>query len=241
VTEVLVILALVVAAGAVAAVAAPTPRVAVLGLLVALAGSAYVVEPFPGPVGLAARLAGTTLGAYLVWIALRRAPGRLPAASAGWAGSAAVAGVAFATGYLAAATLGPALAAGSPTGPTTGGAAVALIAGSPVPRAALGAALALVAVALPQVIVERDTLRLGMGLLLLVAATGLVANALRAIVDPVADFGFALFIAAAGSGVAGLVAVSVRRGGDLGIRDTLRPDAVVRHRPADDAHRVRPG
>jgi hypothetical protein len=238
VTTVLVILAGLVVAGAVAAVAAATPRLAVLGLLLALAGGAFVVEPFAGPVALAARLAGTTLGTYLVWIALRRAPAVLPASSAGWAGSAVIGVAAFAAGFLAAGTLGVALAGGSPEGPGAGGVATALIAGSPVPQAALGAALALVALAVPQVVVVRDTLRLGIGLLLLLAAAGLAANALHGQADPVRDLATAVVTAFAGAGVAALVAGSVARGGDLVIRDTLRPDAAVRHRAADDAHRT---
>jgi hypothetical protein len=233
-----VILAGLVVVGGVAAVAAATPRLSILGLLLALAGSAYVVEPFPGPVALGARLAGTTLGVYLVWISLRPAPRELPAASTGWAGSAAIAVAAFVAGYLAAGTLGIALAGGSPDGPGTGGVATALIAGSPVPRAALGAALALLALGLPQVVLARDTLRLGAGLLLLLAATGLAANALYGVADPVNDFAEALLTAAAGAGVAAVIAASLRRGGELGIRDSLRPGAAIRHRASDDAHPV---
>jgi hypothetical protein len=237
VTPVLVILAGLVVAGAVAAVAAATPRLAVLGLLLALLGAGYVAEPFAGPVGLGARLVGTTLGVYLVWIALRRSPVAMPAASVGWAGAAAIAVAAFAAGWLGAGTLGAALGAGSGDGPGLGTVGAALVAGSPVPRAAVGAALALGALAVPQVVLARDTLRLGSGLLLLLAACTLVANALVGSPDDVASLGGALFAACAGAGVAGVIELSIRRGGDLAIRDSLRPDAAVRHRAADDAHR----
>lgn len=236
-TAVLLAIAGVVVAGAVTAVAARTPRLAVLGLLLALLGAAYVAEPFPGPVPLAARLAGTTLGTYLTWISLRRAPAVVPATGLGWAGSTAVAVAAFVTGLLAAGTLAGTLGGGSADGPGTGGMAAALGGGSPVPRAAIGAALALGALAVPQVVIARDTLRLGVGLLLLLAAAGLVANALGGRVDPVNDLAIALLTAVAGACVAAVIAVSVRRGGDLLIRDALRPDAVIRHHPADDAHR----
>jgi hypothetical protein len=237
-TPVLVVLAVLVVTGAVAAIAAGTPRLAILGLFVALAGAAYVVDPFPGPVALGARLAGTTLGLYLVWIALRGAPAALPAASVGWAGSGAIALAAFVAGFLVAARLGAALAAGSPEGPGTGGVATALISGSPVAQAALGAAFALTALGIPQVVLARDTLRLGAGLLLLLGATGLAANALYGVADPVNDFAEAVLTAAAGAGVAALIATSIRRGGELVIRDSLRPEAAVRHRSSDDAHRV---
>jgi hypothetical protein len=237
-TPVLVLVSGLLVVGGVAAVAAATPRLSVLGLLLALTGAAYVVEPMPGPLSLGVRLAGTTLGTYLVWIALRRAPGPLPAASAGWMGSLAIAVAAFVAGFLAAGTLGAALAGGAPGGPGTGGVASALIAGSLVPRAALGAALALVALAVPQVVLARDTLRLGVGLLLLLAATGLVFNALYGLPDPVEDLSLALLTAVAGAGTAALVAASIRRGGELVIRDSLRPDAPIRHRAADEAHRT---
>ena len=173
---------------------------------------------------------------YLVWIALRRAPRRLPASSAGWLGSAAIAAVAFAAGFLAADRLGVALGGGSPEGPGIGGIATALVEGSLVPRVAVGAALALAALGIPAVVLGRDTLRLGIGLLLLLAATGLVGNALSGRPDPVRDLALGILIAVAGAGIAALIAASVKRGGELAIRDTLRPDAAVRHRAADDAH-----
>jgi hypothetical protein len=237
-TPLLILVSGLLVVGGVAAVAAATPRLAVLGLLLALAGAAYVVEPMPGPLALGVRLAGTTLGTYLVWIALRRAPGGLPASSMGWAGSAVIAIAAFTAGFLAAGTLGAALAGGSPEGPGTGGVASALIAGSLVPRAALGASLALVALAVPPVVFARDTLRLGVGLLLVLAATGLASNALYGLPDPVEDLALALLTAGAGAGTAALVAASIRRGGELVIRDSLRPDAPIRHRAADEAHRT---
>ena len=107
----------------------------------------------------------------------------------------------------------------------------------PCPRAALGAALALTALAVPQVALARDTLRLGVGLLLLLAACGLWPGALVGRPDDVAALGGALLVAFAGAGVAAVIAASIRRGGDLVIRDALRPDAAIRHRAADDAHR----
>lgn len=236
-TPVLVAIAVIVVAGAVTAIAAATPRLAVLGLLVALVGATYVVEPLPGSQGLVARLAGTTLGTYLVWISLRGAPAVMPAASTGWIGTAAIAGVAFMGGWLAATTLGMDLGAGSADGPGGGGAGAALVAGTPVARAAVGAALALTAVAVPQVLAARDTLRLGVGLLLLLAAAGLLANALIGRLDGVVELAMAVLTGLAGAGVAAVIVGSIRRGGDLVIRDSLRPDAAIRHRSADDAHR----
>jgi hypothetical protein len=162
----------------------------------------------------------------------------MPASTTGWAGSAAIAAAAFVAGWLAAGTLGAQLGGGTPEGPGGGGVAQALLAGSVVPQAALGAALALTALAVPQVVLARDTLRLGVGLLLLLAAAGLVTNALAGRLDDVTELGGALLAVAAGGGVAAVIASSIRRGGDLVIRDALRPDAAIRHRAADDAHRL---
>lgn len=233
---VVLLVAVLVVVGGVAAVAASTPRLAVLGLLLAIVGSAYVSDPVPGVVALGLRLAGSTLGLYLVWIALRRAPRFLPASSAGWLGSAAIAGVAFAAGFLVADRLGTALGGGALDGPGIGGVGAALMAGSLVPRAAMGAAFALAALATPAVVLGRDTLRIGIGLLLLLASTSLVGNALVGQPDAVRDLAMAVLTAASGAAIAALITASIRRGGELTVRDSLRPDAVVRHRAADDAH-----
>ena len=94
----------------------------------------------------------------------------------GWPGAAAVAIVGFAIGWLAAGSIGTTLSAGDGDGPSVG-AAAALAAGSLIPRAALGAAVALAALAAAPVLVGRDVLRLGLGLLLLLTAAGLLRNA----------------------------------------------------------------
>ncbi len=235
-TPVLVALAAIVVAGAVAAVAANTPRAAALGLLIALVGAGYVADPVPGPLGLGARLAGTTLGMFLVWIALRRAPAQMPASETGWYGSAAIAIAAGVAGWLAAGTLGASLT-GSGEGPGLArDIAAALRAGSPVPQAAIAAALALAALAIPQLLLARDTLRLGVSLLLLVASAGLAGNALLGRLTDVQELGAALLVAFAGMGVAAVIHASVRRGGDLVLRDALRPDAAIRHRASDNAY-----
>ena len=237
-TPVLVALAIVVVAGGVTAVAAATPRAAVLGLLVAILGAAYVADPLPGPVGLAARLAGSTLGAYLVWIALRRAPRQLPPATAGWLGSGAIAAAAFVAGWLVASGVGELLAGAgrSGEGPGIGAVGASLADGSLAARAALAAAFGLAAIGLPQVALPRDTLRISTGCLLLLAAAGLVANAFVGRLDPIVELSLGLLTALAGAGGAAVIGASIRHGGDLVIRDALRPDAAVRHRPLDDAH-----
>jgi hypothetical protein len=235
-TPALVILALLVAMGGVVAVGAATPRLAALGMFVALIGSAYVADPLPSTLALGARLAGSTLAGYLVWIALRRAPATVPGISVAWPGAAAVAGAAFLIGWLAAGSLGAALAASSGAGPGLGSIGAALAAESPVARAALGASLALAAAAAAPVVIARDMLRTGIALLLLLASATLLRNALGTSGDPVFELGVAVLTALAGAAVGALIAVSLRRVGDLLLRDSLRRDPAVRHRAADDAH-----
>ncbi len=235
-TVALVLLALLVAGGAVVAVGAATPRLAALGMFIALVGSAYVADPLPGTLALAVRLVGSTLGAYLVWIALRGAPAHIPGIAVAWPGALAVAGVAFVAGWLAAGSLGETLAAVSGDGPGLSAVGAALAAGSPVARAALGAALALAAVAVTPVVMARDLLRTGLGLLLLLASATLLRNALGTSPDPVFELGVAVLTAAAGAAIGAVIASSLRRTGDLVLRDSFRRDVLVRHRAADDAH-----
>ena len=236
-TPVLVVLAALVAAGGALAVAAREPRLAALGTLVALVGSVYIADPLPGSLALGARLAGSVLAGYLVWIALRRAPGVLSAPGIRLPGAAAIATVAIATGWLAASALGTAIAAGFGDGPSAGTAASALAAGSLVPRAALGAAFALVALAAGPVFLTRDLLRMGLGLLLLISAAGLVRNALGTGADAPVDLALAVLVGLAGACVASVVAASLRTAGDLDLRSGADRETAVRHRPADEAHR----
>jgi hypothetical protein len=236
VTVALVLLAALVTAGGVAAVSAREPRFAALGVFVALVGASYVADPLPGVIALAARATGAVLAGYLVWISLRGAPPPTAGWRVGWPGSAAIAIVAFAVGWLAAGTVGGALAT-SGDGPSAG-AAVALGTGSGVPRAALGAALALLALAAAPVLVGRDVLRLGLGLLLLLAAVTLLRNAFIAQADGIVDLALAVLTAASGAAVAGLVAHSLAANADLRLRGA-GGSTRVHHRPTDEAHPLR--
>jgi hypothetical protein len=237
VTPVLVLLAALVAAGGALAVSAREPRLAALGTLVALVGSAYVEDPLPGPLSLAARLVGTVLAGYLTWIALRRAPSPLPVRGFRVPGALAIAGAAFAAGWLTALTIGSTLGLGSGDGPSAGGAAASLAAGSPVSCAALGAAFALAALAAAPVLLARDVLRLGLALLLLISAADLAGNALGVGGDAPADLAIAVLTALAGAAVAAVITGSLRATGDLDLRTGTDRETAVRHRPADEAHR----
>jgi hypothetical protein len=235
VTPALVVLAAVVAAGGVVAVSAREPRFAALGLLLVLVGTAYVADPLPDTLAIAARLTGAVLAGYLVWVALRRPGAPTSGWQIGWPGAASIAAVAFIAGWLAAGALGTELAAGSGEGPGAG-AATALAAGGPVPEAAVAAAAALVALAIAPVLIARDALRLGLGLLLLVAAAELLRHAFAATADPVVELGMAILVATAGASVAALVSATLRTHGDLQLRVGAGRAAAIRHRAADEAH-----
>jgi hypothetical protein len=233
VTPAIILLAVVVTVAAVIATSAREPRFAALGMIVALVGGAYVTEPLPGLVALATRLAGSALGGYLVWVALRGAPPPTAGWRVGWPGAAAVATVAFAIGWLAAGSIATSLAAATGSGPSVG-AAAALAAGSPVPRAALGAALALIALAAAPVLIGRDILRLGLGLLLLLAAAGLLRNVMAVGTDGPVEFALAVLTALCGASVAAVVARSLLVHGDLELREPTRD--IGGHLHGDDAH-----
>jgi hypothetical protein len=222
-------------------VSAREPRLAVLGLIVALVGAAYVTEPLPGTVALAAQLVGIVLGGYLVWIALRRAPARTSGSHMGWPGATAIAIAAFATGWLAAGAIGGALTAVPAEGPSTGLTAAGLVSGSPVARAGLGAAFALIALAAGPVLIARDVLRLGLGLLLLVGAAELLRGALVERSDDVVELAFGILFALGSAGLASVVARSLRIHADLELRDHGGRETAVRTRVVDEAHPTRPG
>ena len=148
--------------------------------------------------------------------------------------------VAFVAGCLAADRLGRRRsAAASAEGPGIGRVATALVAGSLVPRAALGRGARAGGARRSRRWCSAGTrCGSGIGLLLLLAATGLAGQRARRR-GPTRSRDLAL------GGPHGRrrrrrsprsSPRSVRHGGDLAIRDTLRPDAAVRHRAADDAH-----
>ncbi len=240
-TPALVLLAALVAVGGTVAVSAREPRLAALGLFGALVGSAYVADPQPEITALAARLTGSVLASYLVWVALRRPPAPSEGWRIGWPGAAAVAATAFAAGWLAANALGAGLAEAAGDGPSAGGVAVALASGSLVPRAAIAAAFALIALASGPVLAGRDTLRLCIGLMLLIAAAGLVRNALAPDVDSIVELAMAVLLAVAGAAAAAVLQASLRIHGDLSLHTAGARSAPIRHRSPDEAHPGRIG
>ena len=179
------------AAGATVAVAVHVPRQAALGLLVAL-----VVSPLLGdltdPIPLLARIVGAVLAVELLWIALRDAPGHTRGSLIGWPAECLAALAAFVAGWLLAGAL-----ATSATELST------LTEGPPIAvRAAAGAAASLGVLAAIPVLLSRDVLRLGIGLLLLIAAVDLARRAAGVADGSLVEVALAVTTAIVGAAVA---------------------------------------
>lgn len=219
---VIVALAVLIVAGGVLAAAAANPRIAVIGMAVAVAGAGFVADPLPGPTALLAEGVGAALAGYLGWMALR-ASAPLPQdpqgpAAPAWPGAVGIAMAAFLAGWLTATAMGRALPDPSAGGPTLANVGAGLAAGSPIARAGLGAAFALIALAIGQVLIARDVLRLGLCLMLMAAATELLRASLGAPADDTVTYAFAILYATGGAAVAAVVARSLDIHDDLELR-----------------------
>jgi len=159
---ILAIIALAVVAGAVVVVSTSDPRSTILGLAVVLIASPVIAEPVPTPLGLAARIVGAVLAAYLLWIVTRDRPRSGSAGAAtegsriGWPAEVLLGIAALVVGYAAHGLGAPALG----------------------PPFASAAGFAVAALALTATLTGRDVLRVGLGCLLLLDAGLLVRAAL---------------------------------------------------------------
>jgi hypothetical protein len=155
---ILAIITLAVVAGAVIAVSLSDPRATILGLAVVLIASPVIAEPVPTPLGLAARIVGAVLSAYLLWIVTRDRPRSGTAGAAtegsriGWPAEVLVGIAALVVGYAAHGLGAPALG----------------------PAFASAAGFAVAALALTPALTGRDVLRVGLGCLLLIDAALIV-------------------------------------------------------------------
>ena len=184
--------ALAITIGAIVAVSVRDARTAILGLAVLLIGSPFLADPLADTLGLAARVVGAVLAAYLLWIALRTAPAPTGGSRLGWAADASVAAAAAAVGYgthgLGVAGQGPALAQ--------------------------AAGFALAALAVAPLWTGRDIMRVGIGLLLLMDGALLVRVALGGTPGALEQLVTAGLIAGLGGAVAILAVSASRDGGD---------------------------
>jgi hypothetical protein len=204
-----------VALGAVVAVSARNARAAVLGLVLAMIGAAFLADPLPDSLGLGGRLVGAVLAGYLLWIASRDPDARTAGSRLGWPAELLVGGAAAVAGYashgLGAPGTGPALAA--------------------------AAGFALAALAVAPVLNGRDVLRIGLGLSLLVTGTALVRTSLGGTPAPLEQLATAGLVAMLG-GVTAAIAVAARTDGYAGYDLSTGPGERARRRP--DAHPVEP-
>ncbi|HKG57005.1 MAG TPA: hypothetical protein VKA85_07145 [Candidatus Limnocylindrales bacterium] len=210
-------LALAVVAGGVIAVSAREARVAVTGLTVSGITAPLIADPFPGPLPLAARLVGSILAGYLLWVAVRHEPSTR-GSRLGWPVEALGAAAAGVAGYGAAGFAGPA------TGPAE----------------ALGAAFALGYLALGPLVVGTDTLRLGVGLMLVVLA-GSVARIALAGSPPELEQLVLAGLTVAVAGAAGAVAAAAVRRGGLAATSASLPEATEPEAAAEAGRRVAEG
>jgi hypothetical protein len=206
--------ALAITIGAIVAVSVRDARAAVLGLAVLLIGSPFLADPLADTMGLAARVVGAILAAYLLWIALRTGAAPTGGSRLGWAADAAVAAAAATVGYgthgLGVTGQGPALAQ--------------------------AAGFALAALAVAPLWTGRDIIRVGIGLLLLTDGALLVRVALGGTPGALEQLITAGLIAGLGGAIAVLAVSASRDGGDgfeLAVTDRPRGVRAADARPID--------
>jgi len=144
VSGLLAIAAVATVAGALVAVTGRDARVALVGLVVALAAAPFVADPLPGAAALGARVVAAVLGGYLLFVMLRETTAVTRGSLVGLPAETLAAAAAFVIGYgthgLGSAALGPAEASAT-------GFALAVISIAPIVRGAdvfrLGVALAI--------------------------------------------------------------------------------------------------
>jgi hypothetical protein len=138
------------------AVSAHESRVAVLGLVLCALLAPLIGTQLPAPLVLSARLVAAILSGYVLWVAVRQQPAT-QGSRIGWPAEAVAAAAAGVAGYAAAGFIGP--AAG--------------------PREAEAVAFALGYLALAPLLVDRDVLRLAVGLVLVVLAGSMARLAVQ--------------------------------------------------------------
>ncbi len=158
--------ALAVVVGAIVATSARNARTAVLGLFLTLVGAALVADPLPDSLGLLARLIGSVICGYFLWVATRGPNAVTGGSRLGWPAELLIAAAAALAGYASHASAGPGGGIGSVVGVTDG------------PALAQAAGFAVAALSAGPIMNGRDVVRMGIGLLLLIVGAVLVRSAL---------------------------------------------------------------
>jgi hypothetical protein len=210
VTPALAGVAFAVVLGGVIAVSARTPRTAVLGLVIVLVGSGFVAQPLPDSLGLAARIVGAVLAGELLWVAVRGVDLRTEGSRLGWPAELLIAGAGAAVGY---GSYGLGAPAAGPLEAQVAGFAIGALAIAPLTNG-------------------RDTLRIGAGVVLLLAGALLLAVALGGTPAPDRSLVIAGFVAVVGGAVAAMAAGARANGGAF----DLSPGGPARTGRQPDAH-----
>lgn len=201
-----------VVAGSVIAVSAREPRVAILGLVLALIGTPLIASPPAGLLPLAARLVAAILAGFLLWVAVRGVEARTLGSRVGWPVESIVAAAAAAAG-LASAGLG-APAVGAPEAQAVG--------------------FALGALAIAPLATRRDALQHAIGLGLLVSGALLVRTTIGGTPGPLEQLVAAGLVVGIGGAGALLVGATVEGSGSFAVRDGR--GAAAHRIELDEAH-----
>lgn len=216
--------ALAVVVGAVVATSARNARAAVLGLVLALIGAALVADPLPDSLGLLARLIGSVLCGYLLWVATRGADAITGGSRLGWPAEGLIAVSAALAGYASHAPAGPAGGGGSLLGAADG------------PALAQAAGFAVAALAAGPIVNGRDVVRVGIGLVLLIVGAVLVRSAVGGNPGMLEQLVIAGLVAIVG-GTCATLAASARGGGTMGFELATAGDEHAGH-PLDARPRL---
>jgi hypothetical protein len=209
VSVLLVVAAVVTVAGALVAITGRDARVALAGLVVALAAAPFLADPLPGPTAIGVRVVATLLGGYLLFVVLRETTAVTRGSLVGLPAETLAAAAAFVVGYgtsgLGSAPLGPAEASAA-------GFALAAISVAPIVRGA-------------------DVFRLGVALAILITGAELVRVGLAGTPTPLEQ----LMTAGLTLGLLGTVAVlcanAVAATGGLALRNEPRRSALFEAHP----------
>lgn len=205
----LVVAAVVTVGGALIAVTGRDARIALAGLLVALAAAPFVANPLPDPAPLAARIVAALLGGHLLFVVLRETTAVTRGSLVGLPTETLAAAAAFVVGYgtsgLGSAPLGPA--------------------------EAQAAGFALVVIAVAPIVRGSDVFRLGVSLAILLTGAELVRVGLAGTPSPLEQ----LMTAGLTVGLLGTVAVlcanAVAATGGLALDDEPRREALFEAHP----------
>ncbi len=202
--------ALGIVAGAVVALSARDTRLMLAGLVAALGLTPLLADPLPSPIAVAARLVAALLGAQLLLVALRGSPARTRAADLGPLSTALAAAAACVVGYSTSGV-------GSP-------------ANGPALATAVGFGLATLAIG--PLLLGRDVLRVGLGMILLVTAAELVRAGLAGTPGPLEQ------VVSAGATVAILAATAALVASALASGQGLSFDGSAPRETLFEAHRL---